>query len=109
MKLTRGQARLLAFTAGATVANLYYAQPLLPTIAASLNVSQTSASLLVTLTQLSYGVGLLLLVPAGDITRRRILFAVLLSIDTLAIAASAAPAGRARRSGSPAAGRSTPC
>ena len=31
--LTRGQARLLAFTAGATVANLYYAQPLLPTIA----------------------------------------------------------------------------
>ena len=88
--LTRGQARLLAFTAGATVANLYYAQPLLPTIATSLHVSQTSASLLVTLTQLSYGVGLLLLVPAGDITRRRRLFAVLLSIDTLAVAASAA-------------------
>ena len=66
--LTRGQARLLAFTAGATVANLYYAQPLLPTIATDLHVSQTSASLLVTLTQLSYGVGLLLLVPAADIT-----------------------------------------
>jgi len=91
--LTRGQARLLAFTAGATVANLYYAQPLLPTIATSLHVSQTSASLLVTLTQLSYGVGLLLLVPAGDITRRRPLFAVLLSIDTVAIAASAAAPG----------------
>ena len=57
--LTRAQARLLAFTAGATAANLYYAQPLLPTIAASLRVSQASASLLVTLTQLSYGVGLL--------------------------------------------------
>ena len=91
--LTRGQARLLAFTAGATVANLYYAQPLLPTIAASLNVSQTSASLLVTLTQLSYGVGLLLLVPAADITRRRTLFVILLTIDTLAIAASAAAPG----------------
>jgi predicted MFS family arabinose efflux permease len=88
--LTRGQARLLAFTAGATVANLYYAQPLLPTIAASLRVSQTSASLLVTLTQLSYGVGLLLIVPAADITRRRTLFTVLLGIDTLAVAASAA-------------------
>ncbi len=87
--LTRGQARLLAFTAGATVANLYYAQPLLPTIASSLRVSQTSASLLVTLTQLSYGVGLLLLVPAADITRRRTLFAALLAIDTAAIAASA--------------------
>ena len=60
MKLTRGQARLLAFTAGATVANLYYAQPLLPTIAASMHVSQASTALLVTLTQLSYGVGLLL-------------------------------------------------
>jgi predicted MFS family arabinose efflux permease len=88
--LTRGQARLLAFTAGATVANLYYAQPLLPTIATSLHVSQTSASLLVTLTQLSYGVGLLLLVPAADITRRRTLFGILLCIDTVAVAASAA-------------------
>jgi len=87
--LTRGQARLLAFTAGATCANLYYAQPLLPTIAASLHVSQTSASLLVTITQLSYGAGLLLLVPAADITRRRTLFTWLLGIDTLAVGASA--------------------
>jgi len=93
--LTPGQARLLAFIAGATVANLYYAQPLLPTIAASLRVSQTSASLLVTLTQLSYGVSLLLLVPAADITRRRTLFTILLSIDTLAVAASAAAPGLA--------------
>ena len=88
--LTRGQARLLAFTAGATCANLYYAQPLLPAIAASLHVSQTSASLLVTITQLSYGVGLLLLVPAADITRRRTLFTWLLGIDTVAVAGSAA-------------------
>ena len=88
--LTRSQARLLAFTAGATVANLYYAQPLLPTIGTSLRVSQTSASLLVTLTQLSYGAGLLLLVPAADITRRRTLFGVLLGIDTLVMAASGA-------------------
>jgi predicted MFS family arabinose efflux permease len=87
--LTRGQARLLAFTAGVTVANLYYAQPLLPTIAGSLRVSQTSASLLVTLTQLSYGVGLLFLVPAADITRRRTLFTILLGIDTVAVGASA--------------------
>jgi len=88
--LTRGQARLLAFTAGATAANLYYAQPLLPTIATGLRVSQTSAALLVTLTQLSYGVGLLLLVPAADITRRRTLFCVLLGVVTVAVAASAA-------------------
>lgn len=88
--LTRGQTRLLAFTAGAACANLYYAQPLLPTIAAHLHVSQTSASLLVTLTQLSYGAGLLLIVPAADITRRRVLFTVLLGIVTVTIAATAA-------------------
>lgn len=88
--LTPGQARLLAFIAGATVANLYYSQPLLPTIASGLRVSQTDASLLVTLTQLSYGASLLFLVPAADITRRRTLFTILLSIDTLAVAASAA-------------------
>ena len=93
--LTSGQARLLAFTAGVTGANLYYAQPLLPTIADSLRVSQTSASLLVTITQLSYGAGLLFLVPAADITRRRTLFTVLLSIDTVAVAASAAAPGLA--------------
>lgn len=94
-RLTPGQARLLAFTAGATVANLYYSQPLLPTIASSLRVSQTSASLLVTITQLSYGASLLFLVPAADITRRRTLFTILLSIDTLAVAASAAAPGLA--------------
>jgi predicted MFS family arabinose efflux permease len=88
--LTRGQARLLAFTAGATVANLYYAQPLLSTIAASLHVSQTDAALLVTITQLAYAVGLLFLVPVGDITRRRPLFTALLGIVTITVAASAA-------------------
>jgi predicted MFS family arabinose efflux permease len=91
--LTRGQARLLAFTAGATVANLYYAQPLLPTIATSLHVSQTSASLLVTVTQLAYAVGLLFLVPVGDITRRRPLFTGLLGAVTAAVAASAVAPG----------------
>jgi MFS family permease len=98
--LTRGEARLLAFTAGATCANLYYAQPLLPTIAASLHVSQTSASLLVTLTQLSYGVGLLLLVPAADITRRRTLFTWLLGIDTVAVRKRAHLASTSWRSAS---------
>jgi predicted MFS family arabinose efflux permease len=91
--LTRAQARLLAFTAGATVANLYYAQPLLPTIATSLHVSQTDASLLVTVTQLAYAIGLLFLVPVGDITRRRPLFSGLLGIVTIAVAASAAAPG----------------
>jgi predicted MFS family arabinose efflux permease len=83
-------ARILAFACGAVVANLYYSQPLLHTISANLHVSQTSAALLVTVTQIGYAAGLLLLVPVGDIVRRRPLFTLLLAADTAALAASAA-------------------
>jgi predicted MFS family arabinose efflux permease len=83
-------ARILAFACGAVVANLYYSQPLLHTISNGLHVSQTSAALLVTVTQVGYAAGLLLLVPVGDIVRRRPLFTGLLAADTAALAASAA-------------------
>jgi predicted MFS family arabinose efflux permease len=82
--------KVLAFACGAVVANIYYAQPLLHTIASGLRVSQTSAALLVTVTQIGYAAGLLLLVPVADIVRRRPLFTVLLAADTVALAASAA-------------------
>src|SRR6201992_1083776 len=81
--------RLMAVTCAVTVANLYYAQPLLHAIGSSLHVSQASASLLVTAAQLGYAAGLLLVVPIGDIVRRRPLLTGLLAVDTLALAASA--------------------
>jgi predicted MFS family arabinose efflux permease len=81
--------RLMAVTCAVTVANLYYAQPLLHTIGHSLHVSQSAASLLVTAAQLGYAAGLLLVVPMGDIVRRRPLLTALLAVDTLALAASA--------------------
>src|SRR6201995_366441 len=81
--------RLMAVTCAVTVANLYYAQPLLHTIGGSLHVSAAAASLLVTAAQLGYAAGLLLVVPAGDIVRRRPLLTGLLTVDTLALAASA--------------------
>ncbi|HEY4096650.1 MAG TPA: MFS transporter, partial [Baekduia sp.] len=58
---------LLAVACGATVANLYYAQPLLDTIAGDLGVSSGTAGLLVTASQIGYAVGLVLLVPLGDL------------------------------------------
>src|ERR1700734_1479469 len=70
-QLSPGLVRLMAVTCAVTVANLYYAQPLLHSIGTSLHVSQDSASLLVTVGQLGYAAGLLLIVPAGDIMRRR--------------------------------------
>ncbi len=79
----------MTITCAVTVANLYYAQPLLHAIGAALHVSQTAASLLVTAGQVGYAAGLLLVVPIGDITRRRPLLTALLAVDTLALAASA--------------------
>jgi len=84
---------LLAVACGATVANLYYAQPLLDTIARALSVSPATAGLLVTATQAGYVAGLLFIVPLGDLLQRRRLVAVLLALDALALAiAAAAPA-----------------
>ena len=78
--LSAGLVRLMAVTCAVTVANLYYAQPLLHSISTALHVSEGSASLLVTASQLGYAVGLLFIVPAGDITRRRPLLTRLLAV-----------------------------
>jgi predicted MFS family arabinose efflux permease len=84
-QLSPGLVRLMAVTCAVTVANLYYAQPLLHSIGTSLHVSQGTASLLVTAGQLGYAVGLLLIVPAGDITRRRPLLTGLLAVCTVTL------------------------
>jgi hypothetical protein len=60
----RGLTLLLAVLGGVAVGNLYWAQPLLHTIADDLHVSTGTVGSLVTATQLGYAVGILLLVPA---------------------------------------------
>ena len=77
--------RLMAVTCAITVANLYYAQPLLHSISTSLHVSEGSASLLVTAGQLGYAAGLLFIVPAGDIMRRRPLLTGLLAVCAITL------------------------
>ena len=49
------------------VANLYYAQPLIALIGHSTGMPASAESSLVTVTQLGYAAGLVLLVPLGDI------------------------------------------
>ena len=65
--LTRGLLVLLAIAGGAAVGNLYWAQPLLDVIAHDLHSSPGAAGWLVTATQLGYALGVLLIVPLGDI------------------------------------------
>jgi predicted MFS family arabinose efflux permease len=60
------------------VANLYYVQPLLNLLSHTLGVSQPTAGLLVTCSQLGYVLGLGLVVPLGDLLERRRLITGLL-------------------------------
>src|SRR5262249_19250652 len=62
---------VLAIACGLAVANLYYAQPLLATLAHSFGVSKGSAALVVTLTQIGYAAGLLFVVPLGDLVENK--------------------------------------
>ncbi|MFI5928331.1 MFS transporter [Micromonospora sp. NPDC051543] len=69
--LSRPLTFLFALAAGAAVANLYWAQPLLGAIADDLDAPTSTAGWLVTATQIGYAVGVLLLVPLGDVLDRR--------------------------------------
>lgn len=87
--------RLLALTCGVTVANIYYAQPLLVAIARDLGVGQSAAGMVVTANQVGFAAGLVFVVPLGDIIARRPLFASLLAIDAVALAGTAVAPGLA--------------
>jgi predicted MFS family arabinose efflux permease len=71
---------LFAVATGLVVASLYYAQPLLHLIAGQFEVSEAAAGLIVTVSQITYAAGLLLVVPAGDLVNRRPLVVALLSV-----------------------------
>ena len=62
---------LLAVACGVSVANVYYAQPLLGRIAADLHVGTAQLGLVTTVTQAGYLLGLILIVPLGDLADRR--------------------------------------
>ncbi len=84
---------LLAVSCGLAAANLYYPQPLLPSIAASLHSGPTTAGLVVTAAQVGYAVGLALLVPLGDILARRRVVPVVLVLTAVALGLSSLASG----------------
>lgn len=89
--LSRITLLLFALTCGVSVANVYYAQPLLDSIAATFTIDPSVIGLVVTLTQIGYAAGLLLIVPLGDLVDRRqlIIGQTLLSSAALVVAGSA--------------------
>jgi len=79
----------LATACGLIVANIYYAQPLAGPIAAGLGISPQATGLVVTLTQMGYGAGLLLLVPLGDLIENRRLIVTMIGVATLGLVGAA--------------------
>lgn len=71
----------MATAIGGAVASNYYAQPLLDSIAKEYGVSYASVGIIVTVAQIGYGVGLLLLVPLGDKLEKRNLICIMTLIS----------------------------
>lgn len=81
----------LAIISGIAVANLYYNQPLLNRMSEELHVSEFTANLIPMTTQIGYALGLLFIIPLGDLYKRRNIVVVnfaLLSLSMFAIAVS---------------------
>jgi predicted MFS family arabinose efflux permease len=83
--LPRPLVTLFAVTCGLAVANVYYAHPVLDAIAASFGIGQATVGIVVTVTQIGYGIGLVLLVPLGDVLDRRRLIVTQLVLSTVAL------------------------
>jgi len=87
--LSNKLAVLFAIAGGIAVGNLYWAQPLLTEIATALEVSPGTVGLLVTMTQIGYAVGVLLIVPLGDMLPRRGLIPGIMAYSAVALLAGA--------------------
>src|SRR5688500_8792415 len=85
-----GQTLLLAVACGISVANVYYAQPLLDDLGADLGIGTADLGLVTTTTQLGYLLGLVLVVPLGDLVDRKRLIVGQSVLAAAALAACAA-------------------
>src|ERR1700761_5154029 len=84
--MTRTLTLLFAVAGGAAGGNLYYVQPLLAVIAASLHVGNATARPLVTATQVGYATGRVLIAPLGDVRDRRRLIPLMMLASAVALA-----------------------
>ena len=83
--LSHARVLLLATATGLIVASNYYAQPLLQLLSEVFQVSATQVGWVVTVAQLAYATGLLLIVPLGDRVERRRLIVALFVLAALVV------------------------
>ncbi len=88
--LSAGLTWLFAVACGLCAANIYFAQPLIEPISQALRLHAGLAGLVVTLAQLGYGTGLLLLVPLTDVVENRRLIMLAMGGAVLGLVGAAA-------------------
>lgn len=76
---------LFAIACGMAVASVYYAQPLLDAIADDFGIDHGTAGVVGGVTQVGYALGLILLVPLGDVVHRSRLVVTLWSSSVVAL------------------------
>lgn len=90
--MNRGLMLMFACASGLSVANVYYAQPLLDALARDFAIAPSAIGGVVTATQVGCALALVLLVPLGDIVaRRRLMLAQALGLVLALVAVGLAP------------------
>ena len=84
---------VMAIACGMAVENLYYAQPLLQTLADVFGTSIGTTGLIITMTQFGYVLGLVLIVPLGDLLERRRLITIVTAGTAVGLAGAAMSTG----------------
>ena len=91
--VTVSLAILFAVASGLAVGNLYWAQPLLADIARDFGVATADTGSLISVTLVGYAIGVLFLVPLGDVVSRKLLIPLVMGASVVALALSAVAPG----------------
>eukprot|EP01093_Parvamoeba_rugata_P012767 TRINITY_DN37_c0_g1_i2.p1 TRINITY_DN37_c0_g1~~TRINITY_DN37_c0_g1_i2.p1 ORF type:complete len:391 (+),score=48.07 TRINITY_DN37_c0_g1_i2:1063-2235(+) len=83
--LSTGVTLLMAIAVCATVANLYYNQPLLPLMGYAMGIDDSKLGLIPFASQMGYATAILLISPLGDVVRRKTLISLLSISLTLSL------------------------
>nr|WP_155593934.1 MFS transporter [Lysinibacillus cavernae] len=83
--MSRTVTLLFATACGMSVANIYFAQPLLDQLSNEFAIDHSIIGVVITITQIFYGLGLLLLVPLGDLLNQRRLIIGQMVLSTTAL------------------------
>ena len=86
--LTRLLQIFLPISCCLVLANLYYAQPILTDISKSIGISPSQSGFILTASQIGYCLGVIFLVPMGDVFRNKTLIVSLVLLTSLALLAA---------------------